>query len=98
MADWACIDNMIAMKGWDTKPADELKRLREAYASGNGGTPLLGSPDDVAEALAGVSEAGFDGCGISFFNYLNEFPYFREEVLPRLQRLGLRNGLQQLAA
>ncbi|HLG69923.1 MAG TPA: LLM class flavin-dependent oxidoreductase [Chloroflexota bacterium] len=98
MADWNCIDNMLAMKGWDTKPAEELERLREAYASGNGGTPLLGSPDDVAAALAGVSEAGFDGCGISFFNYVNEFPYFRDEVLPRLERMGLRKPACKLAA
>lgn len=97
LADWACIDNMIAMKGWDSKPPDELKRLREAYASGNGGTPLLGSPDDVAQALADVSAAGFDGCGISFFNYVDEFPYFRDEVLPRLERMGLRNVLEMAA-
>ncbi len=88
---------MLAMKDWDNKPPEELQRLREAYASGNGGTPFLGSPDDVAKALARVSQAGFDG-GVSFFNYVDEFPYFRDEVLPRLERLGLRHDAHKLAA
>ncbi len=29
------------------------------------------------------------GIGFSFVNYLDELPYFAQEVLPRLQRLGL---------
>ena len=37
------------------------------------------------------------GCGISalamgFTNYLEHFPYFRDEVLPRLVHAGLRTG------
>jgi hypothetical protein len=26
-------------------------------------------------------------------NYLNELPFFRDEVLPRLERKGLRGGI-----
>ncbi|HVA25009.1 MAG TPA: LLM class flavin-dependent oxidoreductase [Chloroflexota bacterium] len=92
LADWACIDNMLAMKGHDKKSPDEVARFRKAWASGNGGMPLLGNPDEVADELAAISAAGFDGCGISFFNYLDEFPYFRDEVLPRLEGMGLRRG------
>ena len=51
---------------------------------------MVGSPDDVAGHLARLSAAGFDGIGFSFVNFANEFPYFRTEVLPRLERLGLR--------
>jgi sugar phosphate isomerase/epimerase len=40
--------------------------------------------------LATLSEAGFDGVGLSFVNYLDELPYFRDEVLARLERMGLR--------
>jgi hypothetical protein len=32
------------------------------------------------------------GAGISFVNYLEELPYFCAEVLPRLVRMGLREG------
>ena len=37
-----------------------------------------------------VSAAGFAGMCFSFVNYLDEFPFFRDEVLPRLERMGLR--------
>jgi sugar phosphate isomerase/epimerase len=42
--------------------------------------------------LATLAEAGFDGVGLSFVNYLNELPLIRDEVLPRLERRGLRVG------
>ena len=34
--------------------------------------------------------AGFAGASIAFFDYLKEIPFFIEEVLPRLERLGVR--------
>ena len=37
-----------------------------------------------------AEKAGFDGIGFSFVNFLDELPYFADEVLPRLERLGLR--------
>jgi hypothetical protein len=33
---------------------------------------------------------GARGIGLSFANYLNEVPYFCDEVLPRLARQGVR--------
>ena len=56
------------------------------------GFPIVGDPDRVAAMLAQLSTAGFDGVGISLVNYLDEFPYLREEVLPRLERAGLRTS------
>ena len=35
--------------------------------------------------------AGMRGIAVSFVNYLNETPYFCDEVLPRLVRLGVRH-------
>jgi len=90
MADWRAIDSILAMKGLHTRPPEEVERFRREYAVGNGGLPFIGSPDDLAGYLAQVSAAGFDGCALSFVNFADEFPYFRDEVLPRLERLGLR--------
>jgi hypothetical protein len=39
-----------------------------------------------------ISQAGVRGIGLSFVNYLAEVPYFCDEVLPRLQRAGVRMG------
>ncbi len=44
--------------------------------------------------LAKISAAGFIGTTITFVNYVDEFPYFRDEVLPRLERLGLRQSVR----
>ena len=77
---------------------DRYDRMRQALVHGQSGFPMIGSPDDVAEELARISSAGFDGIGFSFVNYLNELPYFAQEVLPRLQQRGLRERLPQLAA
>jgi len=90
LADWRAIDSILAMKGLHMRPPEEVERFRREYAVGNGGLPFIGSPDDLAGYLAQVSAAGFDGCALSFVNFADEFPYFRDEVLPRLERLGLR--------
>ncbi len=41
-----------------------------------------------------MSEAGLSGTSISFFNYLDSMPYFVQEVLPRLERRGLREPVR----
>lgn len=55
-----------------------------------GAYPFVGSPDDVAAEMARMSAAGLAGCTVAFVDYLKEIPFFVQEVLPRLQRLGLR--------
>ena len=44
-----------------------------------------------------LSEAGLTGIGVSFVNYADELPYFCDEVLPRLQRMGLREKVKTAA-
>ena len=55
-----------------------------------GAYPFVGSPDDVAEEMARMSATGLAGVTVAFVDYLKEIPYFVQEVLPRLERLGLR--------
>ena len=81
---------MLELKGVKREAdPDRYERMRKALVHGQSGFPMIGSPDDVADELARISSAGFDGIGFSFVNYLDELPYFAQEVLPRLQRLGL---------
>ena len=61
------------------------------------GFPIVGSPDAVARTLADVSAAGFNGLAIGMINYLDELPFFCAEVLPRLERLGVREPLRREA-
>jgi alkanesulfonate monooxygenase SsuD/methylene tetrahydromethanopterin reductase-like flavin-dependent oxidoreductase (luciferase family) len=88
--DWNAVDAIMEMKGLNDRPPEVRAKIRSGYARGMGGLPLIGTPDSVAAYLAEISSAGFNGIAISFVNYLDELPYFRDEVLPRLERLGLR--------
>ncbi len=92
-ADWGAIDGMLANKSItpQTIPPEEYYAKRRYFAANAiGGYPFVGTPDKVAEELAVISQAGVRGIGLSFVNYLNEVPYFCDEVLPRLQHAGVR--------
>jgi dimethylsulfone monooxygenase len=92
-ADWGAVEGMLALRNItpQTVPAEEYAAKRN-YFAGNaiGGYPFVGTPDRVADELANIGRAGMRGVAISFVNYLDELPYFCDEVLPRLARLGLR--------
>ena len=63
------------------------KRFAGAYP---GIYPLVGSPDEIVKEMQDLHAAGLGGLAAVFLNYLNEMPYFNAEVLPRLERVGLR--------
>lgn len=91
-ADWNAVDCILAKKNIspETVGAEEHQRQRNGYAQGMGGLAIVGDPDRVAQILINLSTAGLRGIGVSFVNYLDELPYFCEEVLPRLERAGVR--------
>lgn len=59
-----------------------------------GVTPLLGSPDDVVWHMQQLNARGVSGSALALLNYLDEMPYFVEEVLPRMEKAGLRQPFQ----
>jgi FMNH2-dependent dimethyl sulfone monooxygenase len=94
-ADWGAIDGMLANKNItpQTIPPEEYAAKRRYFAANAiGGYPFVGTPDRVAQELETISRAGVRGIALSFVNYLLELPYFCDEVLPRLVRLGVRAG------
>jgi FMNH2-dependent dimethyl sulfone monooxygenase len=91
MADWDAVDFQMKISSRNTL-TPEMPGYIEARKQHLHGFPLVGDPDRVAGMLATLSAGGFDGIGMSFINYLDELPYFRDEVLPRLERLGLRTA------
>ncbi len=87
--DWPAIDNEIRLRtGIVADPAspEYLERRRRQIRQ----FPVIGDPDRVAELLATLNHIGFDGIGLVMINYLDELPYICDEVLPRLERAGLR--------
>lgn len=91
-ADWAAVDNLMALQGLHAQsfPPEALKTMRGRFAAGHGTYPLIGDPDTIAKEMARIPEAGFAGTTLSFVDYVKEFPFFRDEVIPRLERMGLR--------
>jgi dimethylsulfone monooxygenase len=98
-ADWDALDHQHALYtgnfGSRSRSAEENRQNRERDPArtvlGYGGSySIRGNADHVARELAALSNAGFDGIAMGFVNYLEELPYFVAEVIPRLQRLGLR--------
>ena len=91
-ADWNAVDSILGMKDITraNHAPDLYERIRNEYANGMGGLPIVGDPDYVATQLSILSQAGLTGIGVSFVNYIDELPYFCDEVLPRLERQGLR--------
>ena len=72
---------------------EEYEAKRKFFAAISiGGFPYVGTPDKVAEELATLGQAGIRGIALSFVNYLDDLPFFRDEVLPRLERMGLREA------
>lgn len=92
VADWDAVDNIIRLmfEHAESFPKDVIRTLRNRMAGGHGGYPLVGDPDTVAAGIQKLYDTGFAGSTLSFVDYVKEFPYFRDEVLPRLERMGLR--------
>jgi len=91
-ADWRAVDDILALKDITAQntPPEKFQQIRTGYAQGMGGLPIIGDPDHVASQLIDLSKAGLTGVALSFVNYLEELPYFRDEVIGRLERAGLR--------
>jgi alkanesulfonate monooxygenase SsuD/methylene tetrahydromethanopterin reductase-like flavin-dependent oxidoreductase (luciferase family) len=90
--DWSAVDGILVKKNISpaTVGQEEFLAQRQHYINGMGGLLMVGDPDQIADTLANLSRAGVRGVGFSFINYLNELPFFCDEVLPRLERMGIR--------
>ncbi len=93
MADWGSVERMMEIKNLTPQTLGDkvFEEKRQYFASrAIGGYPFVGTPDRVADELAALSRGGIRGIAFSMINYLDELPFFRDEVLPRLERLGVR--------
>jgi alkanesulfonate monooxygenase SsuD/methylene tetrahydromethanopterin reductase-like flavin-dependent oxidoreductase (luciferase family) len=97
-ADLGAVGHLAEMHARDAKDRTDADGVYRRDGEGplerrvlaRGSYCAVGDPDWVAEELARLHGAGFDGLVLNFVDYLVEFPYFAREVLPRLERMGLR--------
>jgi alkanesulfonate monooxygenase SsuD/methylene tetrahydromethanopterin reductase-like flavin-dependent oxidoreductase (luciferase family) len=90
-ADKVSVETLMRTRaeGRSMSPGKAAHNMR-LLASGLGTFAIVGSPDFVAQKFRQLSDAGLDGMAFGLVNYLNELPFFATEVLPRMERLGIR--------
>jgi alkanesulfonate monooxygenase SsuD/methylene tetrahydromethanopterin reductase-like flavin-dependent oxidoreductase (luciferase family) len=97
--DWEAAEQIIAKRaagdGRSLSP-ELMRRMMERVISGGATFPVIGSYDEVAEKFLRLSNAGLDGMALILVNYVNEMPVLRDEVLPRLERLKIRQGRPEM--
>ncbi|MEX6725492.1 LLM class flavin-dependent oxidoreductase [Parapedomonas caeni] len=93
-ADWEAVDNLVKLQFAHAHsfPHDLLALIRDRMAAGHGGFPLVGTPEQVADGITALHNAGFGGTTLAFVNYAEELPYFCDTVLPILEERGIRRG------
>ncbi|MGE3644410.1 MAG: LLM class flavin-dependent oxidoreductase [Beijerinckiaceae bacterium] len=91
--DWEAAEHIIRIRvagGGQSVPHDVVKKRAPQFIAGIGTTPMVGSYDQIAEKFKYLSDSGLNGMAIGMVNYVEEFPILRDEILPRMERLGLR--------
>ncbi len=97
MGDWEAAEHITRIRisgGGQSVPPEILKQRTAQMIAGIGTTPVVGSFDQVAELFKRLNDSGLDGMAIGFVNYINDFAILRDEILPRMERLGLRKPLK----
>jgi alkanesulfonate monooxygenase SsuD/methylene tetrahydromethanopterin reductase-like flavin-dependent oxidoreductase (luciferase family) len=90
--DDAPVQNIINNNAIDTKsmPPEAAAKLAYALKAGFAGYPLVGDADHIASLFANLSDAGVDGFLLTWLDYEGGLDRFGREVLPRLEKAGLR--------
>lgn len=97
--DFKAVDYYIGarLKNAST-PNAEAQNARIRFAAGNGAYPMIGTPEDIVDAMLSLKQAGMSGTTLTFLNFLDDLPYFLEAVVPLMEQAGLRLPTPALAA
>ena len=91
-ADRQAVRFYVAGRSKQAGSPETLRELEVRWAGGNGGYPLVGTPQDVVDGMLTMQRAGFAGAALSFVHYLDELPFFLQHVLPLMEEAGLRQA------
>lgn len=90
-ADQAAIHNFMAWTlGGAVHMAPEVRAASERLAASGFGYQLVGSAETVAERIGELHDAGIDGLAITWMNYDTGLDRFAAEVMPLLEKNGVR--------
>jgi len=90
--DRESVDGLISISAPEVRnmPPEAWEALRTRFAAGFGGFPLVGTAERIFERLNMLSSAGLDGVLLTWVDYADGVERFNRDVLPLLERAGLR--------
>jgi FMNH2-dependent dimethyl sulfone monooxygenase len=90
--DWAGAKNVMDVLGIQSGSfGSQIEKYQERFIAGWGGPNLVGTPEQVAEQFAELSEAGMGGAIFGFHDYAKELKEFGDEVMPQMRKIGIRH-------
>jgi FMNH2-dependent dimethyl sulfone monooxygenase len=93
-ADVAGARNVVRMNMPNSQSADwdslDMRHVVEGMIAGFWALPLVGTADQIAETIRSLHEAGMDGMACSWPDVDEGLRQMEEELMPRLQRSGVR--------
>lgn len=94
MADHGAVDEHMRKKKEfaNSHDARAFELYRQRFAGGAGTYPLVGTPERIVEDMVRIADQGYAGAALSFVNYAEELPFFRDRVLPLMRQAGLRTA------
>lgn len=91
MGDWAAVEHALSIRKKGGASSAELPtHTAERMLAATGTYPIVGGYDDVVEEFRRMSDAGLDGIAIGLVNYIDDMPMLQDEIIPRMERAGLR--------
>ena len=90
--DWGAAGNVIKIASSGASQSfDHAVEMQTRFIAGWGGYPIVGTPDQVAEEMAKLNEAGMDGMIMGLVDFNEELKFFGAEVMPRMVQAGIRH-------
>ena len=85
------MEQALAMRSKGGASSSKLPtHTKERMIFASGTYPFVGSYDDVVEEFWQMAEAGMGGVALGMVNYIDDLPAVCDQVLSRMERLGLR--------
>ncbi|MCO1659734.1 LLM class flavin-dependent oxidoreductase [Pseudonocardia humida] len=96
--DTESVDAWMRLQGANTQlmPPQVLAAMRQRFAAGAGGFPLVGTAETIAQRLGVLSAAGIAGALLTWVDYDAGIADFTGGVLPLLEGVGLREPVRAL--
>lgn len=90
--DQGALDNLLTTFGVQSQSMDPAAAhaMTERFIAGWGGYPLVGTPQQVVQEMAGLADIGVDILLLSWLDYGPELEHFGRHVLPLMREAGLR--------